>query len=196
MRRIAQSCALSGAVFVVGLVLTGCAASDGLAASYGTPGAPVVGNAQYVELTPEQRAAASVFSGPTIDGTTFDSKSLQGSVSVVNFWYAGCAPCRAEAPILSQLSTSMTEVKFLGVNVFDAAAVAQSFDDRFHLSYPSILDLQAGSVQLAFAGYVPPNAVPTTLVLDKQGRIAARISGRIEEASILRAMIEKVEEEG
>ena len=74
------------------------------------------------------------------------------------------------------------------------SAVARLFDEEFGIAYPSILDARTASVQLAFAGAgaVAPNAVPTTLVLDREGRVAARISGVIKDPSILASMLDTV----
>ena len=80
-------------------------------------------------------------------------------------------------------------VPFVGVNIRDAAAQSLAFADEFGVTYPSILDAKSGLVRLAFAGQVAPTAVPTTLVVDAQGRVAARISGLVSEPSTLRAMI-------
>jgi len=183
------------AAFVALLALAGCTSSDGVAADYGSSDGYVSGDGAWKELGPSQRGEAVAFSGPTVDGSTFDSADLDGKITVVNFWYAGCPPCRMEAPILASLSQQLTDVQFVGVNVYDDADVARTFDEKNGLDYPSILDVQSGSVQLAFAGFVAPNAVPTTLVLDQQGRVAARISGLIQDASILTSMIDKVESE-
>jgi len=79
-------------------------------------------------------------------------------------------------------------VQFVGVNVRDQAGTAQSFADAFGVTYPSFLDADGGEIQLAFAGEIAPDAVPTTLVLDRQGRIAARIVGRLDK-SILNTLI-------
>nr|HPG76608.1 TlpA disulfide reductase family protein [Rhodoglobus sp.] len=110
----------------------------------------------------------------------------------VNFWYAACGPCRAEAPDLKALSEQYTDVPFLGVNVSDSPDVADTFTTKNGLGYPSIIDANTATVQLAFAGAVAPNAVPTTLVVDREGRVAARISGLIRDKSILAAMIDTV----
>ena len=90
------------------------------------------------------------------------------------------------------LSEKYTTVPFLGVNVSDSSDVAKTFEARYQLSYRSIIDAQTAAVQLAFAGAVAPNAVPTTLVLDREGRVAARISGLIRDPIILSGMIDRV----
>jgi hypothetical protein len=82
-------------------------------------------------------------------------------------------------------------VQFVGVNVRDTSETALAFDRKFDISFPSIMDAQTGNVSLAFQGIVSPQAVPTTLVIDKQGKVASRILGRID-PSILRTLIETV----
>lgn len=179
------------------LGLAGCASDDGIAGQYsGGGGGTVSADGAYLELTPDQRDEPIVFSGPTIEGDELSSEDLLGEITVVNFWYAGCPPCRVEAPDLAKLSGELDGVNFVGVNIYDEAPVARSFDEEFGIDYPSILDARSGSVQLAFAGQVAPNAVPTTIVLDAEGRVAARISGIVRDPSILRTMIETVQERG
>jgi len=116
---------------------------------------------------------------------------------VVNFWYAACPPCRVEAPDLQTLNTELSGdgVSFLGVNVRDQAETAENFEDEFGLTYPSVIDTNDGNMLLAFAGTVQPNAVPTTIVLDKKGRVAGRILGQVTEPSILKTMITETAEE-
>ena len=116
---------------------------------------------------------------------------------VVNFWYAGCPPCRLEAPDLEALHQEFLDygVVFVGVNIIDQAPTARAFAEEFGVTYPSIIDTNDGSVRLAFAGQVAPNAVPTTLVMDQQGRIAARISGLLSEPDVLAELIRDVQGE-
>jgi len=82
-------------------------------------------------------------------------------------------------------------VQFVGVNVRDTAETALSFDRAFGIDFPSIMDAQSGAVSLAFTGVVSPQAVPTTVVIDREGKVASRILGRID-ASILRTLIQTV----
>ena len=134
------------------------------------------------------------FSGELDTGGTADSDDWLGSVVVVNFWYAACPPCRAEAPDLESLYQQFHPdgVVFIGVDVRDEAATALAFAETFGITYPSILDTRGGEVQLAFAGEVAPNAVPTTIVLDREGRVASRIIGQIPDRSVLETLIEDV----
>lgn len=158
----------------------------------------IAGDGSITEIPPQNRGEGIVFSGTTIDDQPLSSADLLGNVVVVNFWYAGCAPCRAEAPDLQAVYEAETSagrpVTFVGVNVRDQAAAAMSFNTTFGITYPTVTD-QLGAIQLAFASNVPPNAVPTTLILDAQGRVAARVLGEISEPSILEALIDSVVEE-
>lgn len=179
------------------LALAGCA-NDPLAQQYadGSGQGYISGNGAYTEIKPNAREAAVTFTGTSESGKTISSSDFSGKVYVVNFWYASCPPCRSEAPDLKALSATYANVPFLGVNIFDSADVAATFATKFGITYPSIVDADKGSVQLAFAGAVAPNAVPTTLVIDRSGRVAARISGLIRDKSILAGMIDTVVAEG
>jgi thiol-disulfide isomerase/thioredoxin len=114
----------------------------------------------------------------------------------MNWWYAACAPCRAEAPDLAALSEEFADqkVQFVGVNVRDTTETALAFDRNFGITFPSVIDAQTGSVSLAFTEVVSPQAVPTTLVITRDGKIASRILGRIDK-SILRELIQTVVDE-
>ena len=179
------------------LALAGCS-NDPLAQQYadGSGQGYISGDGAYTEIKPNAREAAIDFTGTAENGTTITAGDFAGKVYVVNFWYASCPPCRSEAPDLKALSAKYGDVPFLGVNIFDSADVAKTFETKFGIDYPSIIDADKAAVQLAFAGSVAPNAVPTTLVIDRQGRVAARISGLIRDQSILAGMIDTVVAEG
>ena len=177
------------------LLLTGCT-SDPLADQFreGSGKNYIAGDGTISEFAEPQRGEPIEFSGETVDGGAFDSADTLGDVTVVNFWYAGCAPCRVEAPILEEVAQSFAgePVSFVGVNVRDQAGTAASFEENYGVTYPSILDVEPGTAQLAFAGDVPPAAVPTTIVLDQEGRVAARVLGQLTEASILESIIDSI----
>jgi thiol-disulfide isomerase/thioredoxin len=177
--------------------MTACA-SDPLADQYraGSGKNYIAGDGTVTEIAPENRTEPIVFAGTSESGETLASSDYLGNVLVVNFWYAGCAPCRAEAPLLEKVYTAQAPsgVGFMGVNVRDQPATVATFDKTFGISYPSIVDLD-GQAQLSFASNVPPNAVPTTLVLDREGRVAARILGQISDTSILTTLITDVSAE-
>jgi thiol-disulfide isomerase/thioredoxin len=188
--------ALIAIALVSAEVLTGCTANDDLASQYreGTGQGYISGDGAYTVIAESDRGEPVTFSGDIESGDTVSSDDYRGDVLVVNFWYAGCPPCRLEAPDLEALAQQFAPdgVSFLGVNIYDQAPTALSFAEEFGVTYPSILDVNDGSVRLAFAGQVAPTATPTTLVLDQQGRVAARISGLVSEPSVLRSMITDV----
>ena len=112
-------------------------------------------------------------------------------MAVVNVWASWCAPCRAEAPTLAALSVKYSDVAFIGILTRDNPATAEAFNRKFALPYPTLID---DSVLIGFRKTLPANAIPTTVVLDKNGLVAGRISGAITVAS-LSSLIEKVSEE-
>jgi len=172
--------------------MSGCA-SDPLADQYraGSGKNYIAGDGTVTEIAAGKRGEPVAFSGQIESGDTVTSADYAGQVVVLNFWYAGCAPCRAEAPDLQGIWEKYENngVEFVGINVRDQVGSAEAFAKAYGITYPSILDANTGAVQLAFSGTVAPNAVPTTLVLDKQGRVASRILGRIPDASILDTLI-------
>lgn len=193
MNRTAPQRALA-ALLAAGLALgvAGCS-DESFARDYGTGSQGyVAGDGSWQEFPAEQRGAAVAFSGETELGETFDSASLAGRPAVVNFWYAACPPCRAEAADLETVSqTYRDEVPFIGVNIYDQAPTVVTFNESHGVTYPSILDIGKGTALSAFAATVPPQAIPSTVVLDRQGRVAAVIRGPIE-VSTLSAMIDRV----
>jgi thiol-disulfide isomerase/thioredoxin len=172
------------------LALTGCSSNDSLADQYraGDNKNYIAGDGTVTEFSKENRKAAVAWSGTTVTGETISSKDLAGVVVVMNFWFAACAPCRAEAPDLVALQNENKDVQFIGVNVRDSAVTANAFERNFNITWPSIIDSNSGSVLLAFTGIVTPQAVPTTLVIGKDGKVTARVLGKIDK-SILGTLI-------
>lgn len=183
----------AGAIILLAALLAGCTETPSLPSS-----STYSSDDTVTEIAAADRGDPIVFIGKLEDGTTADSNDWLGSVVVVNFWYAACPPCRAEAPDLEALYEQFAAdgVVFIGVNVRDGADTATAFADKFGVTYPSIIDANEGSVQLAFAGQIAPNAVPTTIVLDREGRAAARIVGRIPSRTTLATLIEDALAEG
>jgi len=177
--------ALRGAAVLAlaGLALTGCTA-DSLAQQYseGSGKNFIAGDGTYTEIPADSRTDPIAFEATMDDGSTLSSDALAGDVTVVNFWYAGCAPCREEAPVLEELYQQYSDdgVEFLGVNTRDQPATARSFAERWGTTFPTAIDVQDSAVQLAFSGQYAPNATPTTFVLDREGRIASRILGTVD----------------
>ena len=189
-RRAATSAA---AAILLAVLLAGCTETPNIGS-----GSTSSADDTITEIAAADRGDPIVFAGKLEDGATADSNDWLGSVVVVNFWYAACPPCRAEAPDLEALYEQFSPdgVVFIGVNVRDSAATATAFANKFGITYPSIIDANEGSVQLAFAGQIAPNAVPTTIVLDREGRAAARIVGRIPSRTTLATLIEDALTEG
>ena len=185
------------APLIAALALTGCSGGgEDLAKQWqeSSDKGYVSGDGSSLSIAPAERTDPVEFSGETDFGTTFGSADTLGSVTVVNFWYAGCAPCRAEAPDLVAVYDEFSPegVQFVGINTRDQVAQAEQFAAQFGVEYPSIMDNANGrATQRAFAGQIPLNAVPTTLVLDAEGRVAHRVLGQLADASQLRTLIEE-----
>ncbi|MBH0025053.1 TlpA disulfide reductase family protein [Salinibacterium sp. SWN248] len=189
-RRLIAAVVASLALFTVSC----SGATESLAQQYenGSEEGYISGDGSTVEIPADSRDEPITYDAILDTGDSVSSNDFVGSVYVVNFWYSSCPPCRLEAPDLAALSEEYTEVPFLGVNVSDTAETSLTFADEFGIPYASVVDARTAGVQLAFAGSVPPNAVPTTLVVDREGRVAARISGLVRDPSILAAMIDSV----
>ena len=164
---------------------------SGCASITGTPNTGYqAGDGSFTVWEPNQRAEPVVAAGITYAGDAVDLVDLRGGVVVMNFWYAGCPPCRAEAPDLAAIDRDYPEITMLGVNPRDNAGTAQAFERTFAVPYPSINDSDA-AVIAAMQGTVPLQAMPTTIVLDTEGRVAARILGQAD-PQILRGLIDDV----
>jgi len=181
---------LLAAVLAVGL--TACA-DDPLAEEYrsGDNKGYVAGQFRVVEIPPEERGEPIVFDGVTETGETLSNADFAGDVLVVNFWYAACGPCRAEAKYLEEAAQEFAGegAHFLGLNIYDQAETAASFAKTYSVSYPSLIAIDDAELLLAFAAAAPLSATPVTLVLDRQGRVAARIISQLEDASILSTLV-------
>lgn len=157
-------------VIAVAVALSACTA---------VRGTPTATDGVVEVIAPEDRQQVEPFTGDLLDGGRFDSTSLAGKVVVYNVWGSWCAPCRTEAPVLKQVSeeTRKLGVRFVGINVRDNDAAARAFEDSYGIEYPSITTDTSTDAVLAFGPALPPSAVPSTLVVDAQGRLAARIVG-------------------
>jgi thiol-disulfide isomerase/thioredoxin len=138
----------------------------------------VAGDGSSTYYLAGHRTAAPAVSGTTLSGSKLDLSSYQGQVVVLNFWGSWCAPCRKEAPTLAVLSEQYQakNVQFVGVDIRDQASAANAFVQNFGISYPSFND-PADEIALDFRGAVSPAAIPSTLVLDQDHRIAGRVIG-------------------
>ncbi|MDM7883723.1 TlpA disulfide reductase family protein [Curtobacterium sp. RHCKG23] len=185
---------LAATAVIAALALAGCSSSnDKLSEQYGsgTTQNYISGTGAVTEVAVDKRTDPVDFTTKDTDGDTVSAKALRGKVVVLNFWYAGCPPCRAEAKYLNQVHDEHADddVAFVGVNVRDEEGTAAAFERTFGVDYPTVLDARDGTVQLALSGQIAPNAVPATIVLDKQGRVAARVLGAIDGKSILDTLV-------
>ena len=154
-----------------------------------------IGGNSLTLVPPEDRKPAPVASGLSLDGkTTVSTGGYPGKVVVINVWGSWCAPCRAEAPDLNEASQETADVAaFVGINIRDnQRAAAEAFVRSFEVPYPSIYDPN-GEQLLLFAGILPANGIPTTLVIDTEGRIAARVVGEVSKTTLV-GLIEDTEQ--
>lgn len=154
------------------------------------------GDGSFVVWGDAERRDPVDMTGTTYDGQSVSLEEWRGEVVVLNFWYAACPPCRAEAPDLAAFATDYADqgVHMLGVNPRDDAGTAQAFERGFEVPYPSVHDSDAAAVA-AFEAVVPLQAMPTTLVLDRAGRPAARVLGQVD-PTVLRGLVDDVLAEG
>jgi len=179
------------------LLLAGCTSgSDAVDVNNG-------GEFRFVEATPsgevippEDRATAPEFAGTLLGGGDFSSADLAGDVAVLNFWGSWCAPCRVETPEFQEVYADVRDdgVEFLGLNVKETdEQFALAFVERFGIEFPSLYDPR-GEVALAFRDY-PANAIPSTIVLDRQYRVAAVYTGEVQQDDLRRVLDRALAEE-
>lgn len=171
------------AYLVTILTLTACSGGGGDSEE----GVGFIGGDGTVTILPAaEREAAPVLSGPTLDGGEVSTEQHAGQIIVVNVWGSWCAPCRKEAPELVKASEELgAEVAFLGLNTREQGDVgpALAFERAFGIEYPSIYDPD-GKLLLGF-GQLPPKAIPSTVVIDAEGRVAARVLGAVDAKTLV-----------
>jgi peroxiredoxin len=185
--------ALAGAL----ALLAGCSTgSDQVDVNNGGEFRFVAGTPAGEVIPADERASAPDFGGRLLDGAEFASADLDGDVAVLNFWGSWCAPCRVETPEFQEVYADVRDdgVQFLGLNVKEPSEqLALAFVERFGIEFPSLYDPR-GEVALAFRDY-PATAIPSTIVLDPQGRVAAVYTGLVAQED-LRSVIDRVLGEG
>ncbi|MHB1739097.1 MAG: TlpA family protein disulfide reductase [Actinomycetes bacterium] len=174
--------AITAAALALVLVVAGCGTSSNVATTGGTGSniGFVSGDGTVTVLSAARRKPAPVLTGTYLQGGRFDLASLRGHVVVLNVWASWCAPCRGEAAGLEATYQQFASrgVRFVGLDKETDLAAGEAFVRAFHVTYPSIR-AGDGVALLALHASLPPMAVPTTLVLDTQGRVAARIVGPV-----------------
>jgi thiol-disulfide isomerase/thioredoxin len=163
-------------------LLAGCSNDIGSSGDQGY----VAGKGLITSLAVADRESPGEVSGTTIDGKPLSLDDYAGKVVVVNVWGSWCAPCRAEAPMLADAARDLAkqDVAFLGIDSRDLnESAARAFVRRFGIPYPSIYD-QQGRTLLAFRGTLNPNAIPSTVIIDREGRVAASVLGEISRTTL------------
>lgn len=137
---------------------------------------------------PADRMPAPSLHGTTLDGNQLDVSELRGKVVILNGWASWCAPCREEIPDLVALSdgTDPEDVAVVGINVSDDSESATAFAQELGIHYPSIVD-SSGALWATIPG-IPPKALPSTVVLDRNGRIAMTVVGKVNSTELSEAV--------
>jgi len=159
------------------IALTGCAGGNEIEAG-GEDDRFISGDGSATAFEPAERVEAPEVEGTTLDGDAVSLGDYEGGIVVLNVWASWCGPCRAEQPVLDEVHAEYGDlgVDFLGVNIKDDETAARAYLANKDVVYPSLYD-QPGEVPQAFRDTVPPRAIPSTLVIDPDGRIAARVIG-------------------
>lgn len=175
-------------LLVVALLVTGCSGLQG------TDGKQYVGgDGQIVTFDPEDRGAPVQASGEAVDGGELDLADFRGQVVIANVWWSGCGPCRRELPLLADVAQDVgDDAALLGINIREVGVDnARSFLREVGVDLPSFYD-PGSEVLLAFSPESSPQAVPSTAVLDRQGRLAALVTGEVRSGVTLRDVVEDV----
>ena len=152
----------------------------------------VAGDGTIESLAPEQRRSVLALEGTTLEGDPWSAADHNGEVVVINVWGSWCAPCIEETPDLVRVASDLEQagepVQFVGVNSRDSVPSALAFQERHGIPYPSLQD-DGGRTRAQLGGLAV--ATPSTIILDGQGRVAARVSGAVD-ATSLRGLVDDV----
>jgi thiol-disulfide isomerase/thioredoxin len=190
MRLVRRTVRFSVAALLCSVVLTSCTDTPSGSGEAGF----ISGKGVITTLPVEEREAPGQVVGETIDGEPISLADYAGKTVVVNVWGSWCGPCRAEAPDLVAAAEELEDdgVAFLGINSRDLnQAAARAFVRRFDVPYPSIYD-QGGQTLLAFRGTLTANSIPSTVIIDEQGRVAARVLGEVSKSTLV-GLVEDVQ---
>ncbi|MGA4506310.1 TlpA family protein disulfide reductase [Propionibacteriaceae bacterium G1746] len=168
-------------------VLAGCQNNPSASSEIGF----AQGDGSFTMIEPGKRKPAPVLTGTDLAGKPLTTSTYAGLVLVLNVWGSWCGPCRKEAPELVKAAQQKAGIaQFIGINTRDnSAGTATAFTRSFAIDYPNFYD-PTGELLLQLRD-LPPSAIPSTLVIDKQGRVAARILGETS-ASTLTGIIDDV----
>jgi thiol-disulfide isomerase/thioredoxin len=181
-------------VWIVGV---SCAVAALSACSAATPSNEQAARDAAVAVPESRRDDPVALNGPSLDGRSLSLESSRGNVVVLNVWQSTCGPCRKEAPelVAAHQALSGRGVRFYGLDVNEANKdAATGYERKFGIAYPSFVD-DGGRSLLALRGAVAPNVVPTTVILDRQGRIAVRFTGPVTQTTLTDAVEELLTED-
>jgi peroxiredoxin len=188
--RVRRRVALAAGAAVSALLVSACG-SGGTSGGGGQTGF-VTGADGISTAKKGERADAPDLSGKTVDGGHIDVDDYEGKVVVLNVWGSWCPPCRAEARNFEKVYQDVKDqgVQFVGINTRDTSTgPAKAFEEEFGVSYPSLYD-PTGKLMLRFEkGTLNPQAIPSTLIIDREGKVAARTLQALSEEK-LRKMLE------
>jgi thiol-disulfide isomerase/thioredoxin len=149
------------------------------------------------QVAAADRAQPVEAEGEDLDGNPLDLTDYRGMVVVLNVYASWCPPCRAEMPMVVELAehADPAQVAYLGVNIRDNDSAARAFGDNVGIGFPSFAD-PGSAVLLALSDKLGPYSLPSTVVLDRQGRLAALVLGKIPGAVTLQDVVDDVVAEG
>jgi thiol-disulfide isomerase/thioredoxin len=188
----ARAVAALAVLLAVAGVTAGCSGAETarpVAAGSVTGSGPVVtGSAAYAVVPAGRRVPAPTLRGSYLDGSAFRAADIAGKVTVVNVWASWCEPCKEELPALHGAVTALAPqgVTYLGIDVTDSASAAAAELRQLAPGFRSLSD-RSGDLLRSLPG-VPPSAVPSTVVLDRDGRVALTVIGRVDEARLTAAL--------
>lgn len=173
------------------MLLVGCSSLQGT----GDKGY-VSGAGDVVEVEPGDREPPVTLSGRDLEGDRLSTERFRGKPVVAVVWGSWCAPCRAKAPEVVAAAREVGDrAQFVGINIRDASTEqARSFVRTFDVPYPSYFSPD-GEAMLAFSGTLTPNSIPSFVVLDAEGRVAASIIGELPSRTTLVEVVEDVADE-
>ncbi len=179
-RRTTRVRAALTALLAAAALMSACTTSD--PSSTGSKGY-ITGEGVVTTIAVEDRQDAPDLRGEQLGGGEIALDDYAGSVVVINVWASWCGPCRAEAADLIEVADAMPDVRFLGLNFRDEETAAEAFVREKGVPYPSLVS-QDGALLLEFYGLLNLSSIPSTLVIDPQGRIAALVLGPVDAGTL------------
>ncbi|MFV0128411.1 TlpA family protein disulfide reductase [Streptomyces sp. HMX112] len=178
LSRAPRSIVLVPGAVVAALTLTACSGGSSGTAGGGGDTNFVTDTGGVATVAKGERRAPGKLAGETLAGGRLDVADLRGKVVVMNIWGSWCTPCRAEAKHFAKVSKEYKAkgVEFVGINVRDSnKQTAVNFEKDFGIEYPSLYDPISKLILNGFPkGTLNPQGIPSTIVLDRDGKIAAR----------------------